>query len=84
MRKSMQPGKGNYRDRHVELQWCYDHDDLLQNYAGQWVVVECEELVSHGDDATTVVQEALRTGVKVPFIFRVERRYDEKVAHFGI
>jgi len=73
-----------YRNRHIEQRWKETHGDVLRQYAGQWVVLELEEIVSHGDDASQVVQEARDKGVEVPYIFRVAPIYDEDVAHFGL
>ncbi|MBI3928546.1 MAG: ribbon-helix-helix domain-containing protein [Armatimonadetes bacterium] len=71
-------------DRHRELEWRRTHADLLKQYAGQWVVVEGQELVDHGKDATSVVAEARRRGIVVPYIFRVEQEYGDEVVRFGL
>jgi len=51
---------------------------------GQWVVLEREEIVSHGDDAGEVVAAARRKGVEVPYIFRVVPDYGKNVATIGL
>jgi hypothetical protein len=51
----------------------------LQQFAGQWVVLEGEKIVAHGNDPLQVVTEARAKGVQVPYIFRVEITAENEV-----
>jgi len=55
-----------------ELEWRRIHADALRQYEGQWVVLENDQIVAHGDNLVQVVAEARRMGVRVPYVFRVE------------
>jgi|SRR5918996_1533515 hypothetical protein len=57
--------------RHRELEWRRTHREELRQFAGQWVVLEGEEVVSHGKDPLQVVAEARARGVRVPYVFYV-------------
>lgn len=60
-----------------ELQWRQNNEQLLEALAGQWLVVEGDEMIAHGQDPVTLVTAARRRGIQVPFIFFVEpRAYD--------
>ena len=58
--------------RSRELAWRRTHRETLQTFAGQWVVLEGEEIVAHGEDPVRVVTEARAKGIRVPYIFYVE------------
>jgi hypothetical protein len=66
-----------YRSR--ELEWLWTHKEVLQQFAGQWVVLEGEKIVAHGNDPLQVVTEARAKGVQVPYIFRVEITAENEV-----
>ena len=55
----------------------------MRRLAGQWVVLEGEQLVAHGKNAVRVVASARRRGVTVPFVFYVEPPDVEPTAHFA-
>jgi hypothetical protein len=59
------------RQREVEHQFMAEHPEAFDPYVGEWVVVEGPKIVSHGMDATAVVNEARSAGIKVPYIVRV-------------
>ncbi|HEY6329353.1 MAG TPA: DUF5678 domain-containing protein [Blastocatellia bacterium] len=52
-----------------ELRWIDEH---RSEYAGQWVAVRGNRLVSHGMDPVEVYKEARRAGDDRPFVTRVE------------
>jgi hypothetical protein len=52
-------------DRSRELAWLAAH---RQEYAGQWVVLEGERLIGHGDDPRPIVDEARAEGIECPFV----------------
>ena len=55
------------------------HPEVFHPFAGQWVVLEGEEIVSHGHDPLEVVAEARSKGVRIPYVFRVEGSRDDSV-----
>jgi hypothetical protein len=56
-------------DRAREQQWIADHRD---EYLGQWVVVEGDSLIVHGQDARTVYDAARASGIEVPFLIHLQ------------
>jgi hypothetical protein len=58
--------------REQEDAWCQSHPDILRSYAGQWIVVEGEGILVHGNDPAELVKEARCLGVRSPYIFRVD------------
>lgn len=61
------------RLREREDAWCRAHPEVLKRHAGQWLVVEGEELVAHGEDPASVVRRARDRGVvAIPYVFFVE------------
>ena len=54
-----------------ELEWRRAHREVLCNFVGQWVVLEGEEIVTHGKDPQQVVVEARAKGIRIPYIFYV-------------
>ena len=58
--------------RQVEQEWRRTHQDVLLGYAGQWVVLEGETIVVHGEDPAQLVKMARDAGVEVPYIFYVD------------
>lgn len=59
-----------YRRR--EQEWRRTQGDVLQNYAGKWLVLEGEEIIAHGDDPADLVSKARQRGIRSPYIFFVE------------
>ena len=62
-----------------ELRWRQDNDQVLETLAGQWLVVEGDELVAHGQDPVALVSAARQRGIRVPFLFFVEPRASDTV-----
>jgi hypothetical protein len=54
----------HHRER--EMRWFSDKQNRAQ-YGGQWVALEGDQLLSHGDDLRQVFAEAKAKGVEVPF-----------------
>jgi Family of unknown function (DUF5678) len=52
-----------------EMRWLSEHQVA---YAGQWVALDAERLLSHGTDARQVYAEAHAAGVAVPFVAYIE------------
>jgi hypothetical protein len=61
---------GGYRTR--ELEWRKNNSDALRSFAGQWVALEGEEIISHGPDPVAVAADARARGISTPYIFYVE------------
>ncbi len=55
----------------------------LAGFAGEWVVLQGTEVVSHGSDPVLVVAEARSRGILAPYIFRVQHRENGTVT-FGL
>ncbi len=81
-RKRHEVIKSTHRQR--ELEWIESHADEMRRLAGEWVVLEGDELVAHGKNAARVVASARRRGIAVPFVFFVEPPAVGATAHFGL
>ena len=57
-------------ERRGEQRWLREHG---KEYEGQWVALNGDRLLSHGNDGRQVLAEARRAGVAVPFVVRVEK-----------
>lgn len=55
-------------DRAKERTWLDCH---AREYAGQWVAVHEDLLLSHGENATEVLEQAWSQGVETPFLIHV-------------
>jgi uncharacterized protein DUF5678 len=64
-----EPPASGHRTR--ELEWRRMHREVLCNFAGQWVVLEGEEMVAHSKDPQQAVVEARAKGIWLPYIFYV-------------
>jgi len=65
------------------MAWRRAHEQELRALAGEWVIVEGEELIAHGQDPARLVAQARAKGVRVPYIFFVEPSA-EKTAKLGL
>ena len=61
------------RSRHREHEWRRLHRDELSKLEGQWVVLEGDKIVAHGEDPVRLVERARTKGIEEPYVFRVER-----------
>jgi aspartokinase len=52
-----------------EQRWLSEHQ---QEYVGQWVALEGDRLLSHGEDLNKVFDEAKAQGVQAPFTAFIE------------
>ncbi len=58
--------------RRRELDWSNSNQRALSVHAGQWVVLEGEEIIAHGENIAEAVRIARQRGIQRPFVFRVE------------
>lgn len=65
--------------REIEKAWVESHIKKLTAFAGEWLVIEGEELVAHNVDFVEAVREARARGVQVPYVTRLPL---EKVSPF--
>src|SRR5262249_1899715 len=57
------------KDRASENRWLAEHQ---REYIGQWVALEGERLIAHGEDAAEVFAEADASGIERPMVIYVE------------
>jgi len=55
----------------LALQWLEEHKE---EYDGQWVVLDGDKLIAHGNDSKTVYDEARTKGYQSPFLERVKAK----------
>ena len=58
--------------RRRELEWRRTHQEELQQYAGQYVILEGETIIAHGQEPVEIIAKARAQGVRVPYIFFVD------------
>ena len=58
--------------RRVELEWRRTHREELLQYAGQYVVLEGEKIISHGSDPYRLIVEARAKDIPIPYLFFVD------------
>jgi hypothetical protein len=57
-----------YRTNERERAWINAHRD---EYLGQWVALDGDDLIAHGTDARSVYEEALARGISAPYLVHV-------------
>jgi len=63
-------------DRRLEDEWCRAHlPELRRRLAGQWFVVEKQELIAHDRDPEKALHQARAKGVRVPYLLFLHPRY---------
>lgn len=67
-----------------ELGWLQTHRNEVRAYAGQWIVLEGEEIIAHGPDPAEVVRLARERGVRVPLVLRIESDRPEGAGYMGL
>jgi len=58
--------------RSREIAWRRAHEHELRALAGQWVILEGDELIARGPDPRPLVATARARGIQVPYLFFVE------------
>ena len=61
----------------LAMRWINEH---RQQYLGQWVCLDGDNLIGHGDDAVKIHTEAKAKGIRAPF---VEHVVEEPEAYLG-
>ena len=56
------------KDFELEYSWLREH---RTEYAGQWVALDGDRLVSHGTDVRCVHADALAAGVEYPYLVQI-------------
>jgi Family of unknown function (DUF5678) len=59
-----------YIDRSREMAWVAEHQE---EYAGQWVVLDGDRLIGHGDDPVPIVEKARQEGIDRPLIMHLRK-----------
>ncbi|HLG14884.1 MAG TPA: DUF5678 domain-containing protein [Blastocatellia bacterium] len=77
VRKASRP----YIDRSRELAWLAAH---REEYAGQWVVLEGNRLVGHGDNPMPIVDKARAEGIECPFVIHVRAESGPFIGGFAV
>jgi len=55
--------------QNLQMKWLAEH---RTEFAGQWVALEGDHLISHGSNSREVIKAARKQGIKVPFIAYLE------------
>jgi len=62
--------KPAFNDRRREQEWLHSNGP---RYAGQWVVIDGDQLVSHGENAMDVLQQARAAGIQHPLLVQIPK-----------
>ena len=61
-----------YVDRSRETAWIAAHE---REYAGEWVVLDGERLIGHGDDPKPIVELARSQGIERPLVMHMRKEF---------
>ena len=61
-----------YIDRSRETAWIAAHE---REYAGEWVVLDGERLIGHGDDPKPIVELARSQGIERPLVMHMRKEF---------
>jgi hypothetical protein len=62
--------------RQTEMNWLTRHKNVMSQYAGQWIVLEKDELIANSSDYAKARDAAVQKGIKRPFIIFVPLEED--------
>ncbi len=65
------PIRGETPNRSRELKWIKER---RKEYAGQWIALDGDRLISHGTSSREVIAAARQSGVESPFITHLETK----------
>lgn len=74
------PKAAEHASRMKEMRWLGNQRELRVSLAGQWVALEGERLLSHGEKLVEVLKEAQSLGVEHPFVICLPESHEEEVA----
>lgn len=80
----VEEGRRATRRRERELLWLQTHRAELQQFVGQWIVLEGDQIVARGADPVEVVREARAKGIRRPFVHRVQRGRTKGEGYLGL
>jgi len=60
--------------RAAEMNWLATHKDVADQYGGQWIVLEKDELVANDTEYQKARETATQRGIKRPFIIFIPRK----------
>lgn len=84
--KERQTNRTNGRNEKIEeeigkfnlaMKWIADNK---KEYLGKWVCLDGNDLISYGEDAVKVYNEAIAKGIEIPFVNEVR---EEETAYLG-
>jgi hypothetical protein len=78
------PPPRRLRYRQQEYEWRRSHQKYLRTFTNQWIVLEGEEIVGHGEDPVQLVKQAREKGIDRPYVFYVEPPRPERVVKIGL
>jgi len=70
------------RDRQRELEFLRTHS--LEEYAGEIIVLDGDEIVAHGHDGKQLVEAARNRGIDVPFLHLVDLNCGQEGVRMGL
>ncbi len=82
LQDSHPPRRLRYRQR--EYEWRQSHRAYLRKLTNQWIVLEGEEIVAHGEDPVQLVEQAREKGIDRPYVFYVEPPRPDGVVKIGL
>lgn len=80
----VEEGRRATRRRERELLWLQTHRAELQQFVGQWIVLEGDQMVARGADPVEVVREARAKGIRRPFVHRIQRGRTKGEGYLGL
>ncbi|MFQ5925469.1 MAG: DUF5678 domain-containing protein [Dehalococcoidia bacterium] len=74
------PKAAEQESRMTEMRWLGSQRELCVRLAGQWIAVEGERLIAHGQRLIEVLEEARSKGVEHPFVVCLPESHEEEIA----
>lgn len=79
-RVAAQPEPAEHETRMAEISWLSSQGELRKRLAGQWVAVEGQHLIAHGERLIKVLEESRSQGVEHPFVVCLPEADEEEIA----
>jgi len=74
------PQPAEHESRMAEISWLGNQRELCMTLAGQWVALEGERLIAHGQKLAEVLKQAHVHGVEHPFVVRLPKLHEDEKA----